>query len=190
MSLWDSLYTYDDSYFGDRPSILARESLRFFKDAGCKRILEFSCGQGRDTVFFANNGLKVHAVDFSGVSIVQPGNSLANLGLERLVRISQVDLSRDLPRIAPREVIDAVYSNLFYCMPFSDEVLQRLFDFVCHTLRKGGLHIFWFRNKKKDKSFGRGGKLRRTLSKSTVSGCDSTHMKRYYDSFMGSRLSG
>jgi cyclopropane fatty-acyl-phospholipid synthase-like methyltransferase len=107
-------------------------------------------------VFFARNGLKVRAIDFSAVSIAQLSDSIANSGLEKRVRISQVDLSRDLPRIASREVIDGVYSNLFYCMPFSDEILQKLFDFVCHTLREGGLQVFSFRNKKKDKSFGKG----------------------------------
>jgi 2-polyprenyl-3-methyl-5-hydroxy-6-metoxy-1,4-benzoquinol methylase len=34
-----------------------------------KRILELGCGQGRDTIFFATNGLEVHAIDSSKVAI-------------------------------------------------------------------------------------------------------------------------
>jgi cyclopropane fatty-acyl-phospholipid synthase-like methyltransferase len=156
LSLWDSVYSSDNSYFGEEPSILAKESLRFFDEHHCKSILEFGCGQGRDTVFFARAGLNVHAVDFSGISVSQLSENILKLKPKGKVKVSQVDLSKNFPEIGKREGIDAVYSNLFYCMPFSDEELQRIFDFVYNTLPKGGLHIFSIRNKKRDPSFGKG----------------------------------
>ena len=34
-----------------------------------KKILELGCGQGRDTIFFALNGLDVYALDSSNIEI-------------------------------------------------------------------------------------------------------------------------
>ena len=109
-------------------------------------------------MFFARAGFKVHAIDFSRVSVAQLSSNLATLGLEGKVKLSQVDLTKNLSRLTASDAIDGVYSHLFYCMPFEDEDLQRLFDFVHDILVKGGLHVFSFRNKK-DKSFGKGRKI-------------------------------
>jgi ubiquinone/menaquinone biosynthesis C-methylase UbiE len=43
--------------------------LEEFKKHGVKKILELGCGQGRDTIFFASNGLDVVAVDSSHIAI-------------------------------------------------------------------------------------------------------------------------
>jgi hypothetical protein len=85
--------------------------------------------------------------------------NVAKLGLEGKVKVSQVDLSKHFPEIGKEEGIDAVYSNLFYCMPFNDKELQGILGFIYDTLPEGGLHIFSIRNKNKDKSFGRGTKV-------------------------------
>jgi len=156
MSLWDSVYSSDSSYFGEEPSILARESLRYFNQYRCKSIIELGCGQGRDTVFFARNGLKVNAFDLSKVSVSQLNQNIAKLGLEGKVKVSQIDLSKNFPQLAKDEVVDAVYSNLFFCMPFNDDELEELFEFAYDMLPEGGLHIFSVRNKDKDKSWGKG----------------------------------
>ena len=156
MSLWDSVYSSDNSFFGEGPSVLAKESLHFLDESRCKYILELGCGQGRDAVFLARNGFNVHAIDFSNVSVSQLRENVRRLELEGRVNVSQVDLSKELPEIRKEERIDAVYSNLFYCMPFSDEELKRLFDFVYTILPKGGLHIFSFRDTKRDQSFQKG----------------------------------
>lgn len=159
MNIWDSVYSSDDSFFGEGPSILAKESLHFLDESRCKSILELGCGQGRDAVFFARNGFNVHATDFSSVSVSQLRENIARLGLEENIRVSQVDLSKELPEISREERIDTVYSNAFYCMPFTDEELNRLLDFVYGLIPEGGLHIFSFRDKKRDQLFLNGKKI-------------------------------
>ncbi len=159
MSLWDSIYSSDDSYFGNESSVLARESLNFFKKYQCKSILEFGCGQGRDTLLFASNGMKVHSIDSSVTAVEQLIQNIKKLGLEGRVKVSRLDLAKDLPSLEANEVMDTVYSNLFYRMPFNDQELQRLFDFVRNVLPVGGLHIFSIRNKNTDRSFGKGKKI-------------------------------
>jgi len=153
LSIWDSVYSSDAAYFGYEPSVLAKESLRFFDENQCKKILELGCGQGRDTIFLARNGLKIHAVDASAISVAQLKEKVAGLELDGDVKISLMDLPRQFPAI---EQVDAVYSHLFYCMPFDDQGLKSLFDFTRKILHKNGLHVFSVRDKKADKSFGKG----------------------------------
>ncbi len=160
-TLWDSVYSSDNSFFGDEPSILARESLPFLEGHRCKTILELGCGQGRDAVFFARNGFRVHAFDLSDVAVSQLKENIARLALESRVTVAQADLSKELqsrPSLLEggQFGIDAVYSHLFLCMPFNDEELRRIFDLTFGILQKGGLHIFSIRNKNKDKGYGMG----------------------------------
>lgn len=149
------VYSSDDSYFGVQPSALARESVRFFQQYHCKSILELGCGQGRDALFFASSGFKVQAMDSSSVAVLQLKQHTEKLGLEGIVKVSQVDLAKNLPQNAKGK-IEAVYSNLFLCMPLNDEELKRIFDFAYDLLPAGGLHIFSVRNKSSDKSYGCG----------------------------------
>jgi SAM-dependent methyltransferase len=155
--IWDEIYSTDNSFLGDQPSVLAREAILFFERFGCKRVLELGCGQGRDAIFFARNNLEVRAYDSSKISVSQLNENARRLGFAERIKASQIDLSRELPKIE-RDAVDAVYSNLFLCMPFSDEELQKLFDFIHRILPGGGrgLHIFSIRDKNKDKSFGKG----------------------------------
>lgn len=156
LNLWDSVYSSDNSFFGNEPSILAKQSLRFLDEHGCKNILELGCGQGRDAIFFARNGYNVHAIDSSNIALSQTRENIAKLGLGRMVRTSQANLSKELPEISEEEKVNAVFSNLFYCMPFSDGELRRIFGFVHDLLPQGGLHIFSFRDKQRDAAFSQG----------------------------------
>lgn len=158
MNFWDSVYSSSSEYYGDHPSLLARESLRFFENYGTKTILEFGCGQGRDALFFARNGLKVRAVDFSKISVSQLRENVLKAELGGNLDASNVDLSKDFPRVK-RGDVDAVYSNLFFCMPFRDETLKEIFRFAYRILPEGGLHIFSVRNRNRDNSYGKGRKV-------------------------------
>ena len=64
-----SLRPADASFFGDDPSNFGLECYKEFKKHGVNKILELGCGQGRDAIFFAFNGIDVVAIDSSHVAI-------------------------------------------------------------------------------------------------------------------------
>ena len=67
--VWNRVYSDDSSFFGDDPSNFGLNCYEEFKKHGIKKILELGCGQGRDTIFFASNGIDVIAIDSSKVAI-------------------------------------------------------------------------------------------------------------------------
>jgi tellurite methyltransferase len=71
---WDRLFTAagDDYVFGREPSNLARTALRFWKTMRQEErgpLLDLGCGEGRDAVFFAQEGFDVLAVDGSETAL-------------------------------------------------------------------------------------------------------------------------
>ena len=66
---WDEVYARAPEFFGDQPSIFARQALELFRENGVSSLLELGPGQGRDTVFFAENGIAVTGLDYSNQSI-------------------------------------------------------------------------------------------------------------------------
>jgi SAM-dependent methyltransferase len=152
---WDSVYSSEKVFFGE-PSELAKEAVPFFKENKTKAILELGCGQGRDALFLARSRFRVHALNRSEIAISQLRKGMAKVGMsESQIKFSCADIPKKLPQIEKGE-FDAVYSHLFLCMPFEDQELNNIFDFVQDILPQGGLHIFSIRNKNKDKSFGKG----------------------------------
>ena len=51
--------------FGFEPSYSAKKALDLFKKNNITNIIELGAGLGRDTIFFAQNGIYVHAIDYS-----------------------------------------------------------------------------------------------------------------------------
>ena len=51
--------------FGLEPSYSAKKALEIFKKNNITNIIELGAGLGRDTIFFAQNGIYVHAIDYS-----------------------------------------------------------------------------------------------------------------------------
>ena len=67
--IWNKVYSSDASIFGDVPSNFGLNCHEEFKKHVVKKLLELGCGQGRDTTFFASNGIDVVAIDCSRVAI-------------------------------------------------------------------------------------------------------------------------
>ncbi len=67
--VWDRVYQSDDAFFGEEPSNFATLCLNHMKSNNVKKVLEIGAGHGRDTLFFASNGLEVEALDYSGKGI-------------------------------------------------------------------------------------------------------------------------
>lgn len=72
--VWDKVYNPDKTFFGEGPSNFALLCFNYMKTDDVHRILELGSGQGRDSIFFASNGIKVEALDYSTVAIELLGN--------------------------------------------------------------------------------------------------------------------
>jgi SAM-dependent methyltransferase len=141
---WDRTYASKSEFFGREPSELAVSALPLMKERGVRTVLELGCGQGRDTWYFARNGLSVTALDYSDTGICQMRDTAKKEGLEEVVTAKVHDAREPLP--FPDASFDAVYSHMFFTMDFSDAEVQRMLDDCRRVLRPGGINIYSVRN--------------------------------------------
>ena len=140
--VWNRVYSNDSSFFGDNLSDFGLECYKEFKKHRVKKILELGCGQGRDTTFFASNGIDVVAVDSSRVAIDTLSKNITqkNLPIEGMI----YNVSEGIP--FENSYFDAVYSHMFFNMRFTDDQLKYLFAEVNRVLKDGGLNLFSVRS--------------------------------------------
>ena len=140
--IWNKVYSKDASFFGNDPSNFGLDCQEEFKKNKAKQILELGCGQGRDTIFFASNGLDVVAIDSSHVAI----DILSKIKTEKNLPIKAMicDVSEGIP--FDNSYFDAVYSHMFFNMTFKDDQLRYLFVEVNRVLKNGGLNLFSVRS--------------------------------------------
>ena len=89
-ALWEERYGADPEnwFFGKDPSALARLTLsywRMVRGEETARVLDLGCGEGRDAVFFAQQGFEVTAVDIAPAGLAKT---------QRLAREQGVGLAR------------------------------------------------------------------------------------------------
>jgi SAM-dependent methyltransferase len=142
--IWDKVYSNDSAFFGEDPSDFAQKCYSDFKKYYVKRILELGCGQGRDTIFFASNGLNVHAIDSSKVAIENLYQKIERKNIP--VKLKHLEVRKTLP--FDSSYFDAVYSHMFYNMRFTDDELRFLFKESSRVLKNKGLLYFSFRSDK------------------------------------------
>lgn len=136
------MYSSDASFFGDRPSSFGLDCYKEFKRNGVKRILELGCGQGRDAIFFASNGIDVVAIDLSQIAV----DALSKIAVERNLPIRPIvhNAGEGIPYYG--SYFDAVYSHMFFNMRFSADKLKYLFIEVNRVLKNDGLNLFSVRS--------------------------------------------
>src|SRR5919198_4613204 len=150
--VWNKVYKSDNSFFGEEPSNFALLSFNHMNANNVKKVLELGAGHGRDTIFFASNGIEVDALDYSSVAI----DILNNIAKEKqlLVIKSQTFDVRNLLPFADG-YFDAVYSHMLFNMRFSEDELNFVFSEIRRVLKPEGLSFFSVRNHH-DKSYGKG----------------------------------
>ena len=82
---WQDAFLEMPEMFGAEASSPARKAAELFKREGKTTILELGCGQGRDTIWFARNGFKVSALDYSAQGLEAIDAKARELKLSHLI---------------------------------------------------------------------------------------------------------
>jgi len=150
---WNKTYSEEPDFFGEEPSFAARKAAEAFKKEGASKILELGAGQGRDSLFFAANGFRVYALDYSEVAVEAIKQKSWQLNLADAVTVVGHDLREPLP--FEDESFDACYCHMLYCMALCTSELESLFQEVKRVLKPGTLNVYTVRNTE-DAHYGKG----------------------------------
>ena len=124
------------------------------KSNNVKRVLEIGTGHGRDTMFFASNGLEVESLDYSRTCI-EIINEKAN-EKKLPVKSHLYDIKKPLP--FKDACFDAAYSHMILNIRFSKAELHSIFSEIRRVLKPNGLNYFSVRNRN-DQLYGAGVKV-------------------------------
>lgn len=141
---WNEVYAKNPEFFGDEPSIFARQALELFRENGVSSLLELGPGQGRDTVFFAENGIDATGLDYSNQSISELNTKAAAHGLSSKIRLQQHDVREPLP--FPEGSFDGCYSHMLLCMHLSKKEIGFAVREMHRVLRPGGVAVYSVRS--------------------------------------------
>jgi SAM-dependent methyltransferase len=143
---WRKTYSDEPDFFGEEPSYPAQKALELFKKEGKTKILELGGGQGRDSLYFAQNGFQVYVLDYSQSGIEAIRQKAESLGLSQSITAICHDIRKMLP--FNDESFDGCFSHMLYCMALTTSELEFLSEEVRRVLRPNGLNIYTVRNTK------------------------------------------
>tara|TARA_B100001248_G_scaffold197897_1_gene152364 strand:+ start:216 stop:869 length:654 start_codon:yes stop_codon:yes gene_type:complete len=141
---WESNFSSKPVMFGLEPSYSAKIALEVFKKNKIKNILELGAGLGRDTIFFAQNGIYVHAIDYSlsATNIIKKRSKENNL--EKFIKVQNYDIRQKLN--FDNQSFQACYSHMLFCMALTNQNLKDLNKEIGRILKKDGINIYTVRN--------------------------------------------
>ncbi|MGD9107689.1 MAG: class I SAM-dependent methyltransferase [Gammaproteobacteria bacterium] len=156
---WDAKWATQNK---SKKNNFAKRAYALMKQYGLRTILDIGCGDGRDSLYFANQGLQVTAVDFAE-------NTIRKLK-ENNTQISW--LSQDIREIAfDTNSFDAVYAHLSI-QYFNDKITEHIFNALYDILKKGGL-VFIKCKSTDDPLFGKGDKMGQNMYM-------TTHLRHFF----------
>lgn len=130
-------------------SDFAKNIYPILKKNNLKKVLDLGCGNGRDSLYFSNNGLHVTALDFSDSGIEKLETNDTKKSIECINQdIKDINFSDDF--------FDAIYAHLVLHY-FTDLELGEIIKKLHKTLKKGG-YIFIKCKSTKDPLYGIGKK--------------------------------
>lgn len=150
---WERMLGQKPEMFGRAPSAAAYKAAEIFAREGSGRILELGAGQGRDTVFLAERGFAVVALDYSESGLRSIRQKSQALSRSQSVHVLRHDV-RD-PLSFRDESFDACYSHMLYCMALKLKELEFISAEIWRVLRPGGINIYTVRNTE-DSDYGKG----------------------------------
>lgn len=141
---WEKTYTKNPEMFGDEPSEPARKAVEVFTEAGAKYLLELGGGQGRDTIYFAQNGLTVTTLDYAEEGVTAIAGKAEKFGFSQAIKALRHDVRNPLP--FPDASFDVCYSHMLFCMALTTVELEFLSSEIRRVLKPGGLNIYTVRH--------------------------------------------
>ncbi|MBP6945818.1 MAG: class I SAM-dependent methyltransferase [Candidatus Pacebacteria bacterium] len=130
------------------PNPFAKRAYVLMEKKNVKRVLDLGCGDGRDSLYFARQGITVEAFDFSESGI----ESLKKKNPSIKAHIGDI---RNLP--FKKNSFDAIYAHLSLHY-FSDSETEKIFSKIHAMLKKDGL-LFVKCKSTDDLLFGKGKKI-------------------------------
>jgi SAM-dependent methyltransferase len=149
--IWNKVYKSDNTFFGDEPSNFALLCFNHMKVNNVRKVLDLGTGHGRDSIFFASNGIEVEALDYSVIAVEILDKIIKEKRLP--IKPQLFDVTHPLP--FPDGYFDAAYSHMLFNMRFSHEELHFIFSEINRVLKPKGFNFFSVRNRN-DKSYGSG----------------------------------
>lgn len=141
---WQDTYRAHPEMYGSAPSAPAVYATKLFKDADAKTVVELAAGHGRDAVYFARQGFRVLAIDFSEVAIKLIRSAAQTHGVAGQVSTFVQDM-RDL--LPPQNcAVDAVFAHMALCMALSAKEIHTIVNEVWRVLRPGGIFVYTVRH--------------------------------------------
>ncbi len=141
---WEKTFTEYPNLYGLKPSYSAKKATELFKREGLNKILELGGGQGRDTIFFAKNGLRVWTLEYTKKGADEIKKKAEQAGLSGALKVMRRDAREPLP--FDNRSFDACYSHMLYCMALTTRELELLAREVRRALKPHGLSIYTVRN--------------------------------------------
>lgn len=129
---WDSLYTDEAYVYGTEPNAFLRAQRDRFQPG--QEVLAVADGEGRNGVWLAEQGLKVHAVDFSPVAQAKARRLALARGVD--IRFEQADLLDWYWQRARYDVIVAIFIQFV-----GSDKQPGLFRNMQRALKPGGILI-------------------------------------------------
>ncbi len=150
---WEDSFAKRSDMFTAEPSEPAQKAAALFRKEGKERILELGSGQGRDTIFFAQSGFEIHALDYSESGLNAIRKKAEEGGLAERILTTRHDVRQKLP--FDDASFDACYSHMLFCMALTTAELEFLCAEIRRVLKPGGLNIYTVRHTR-DAHYGTG----------------------------------
>ena len=126
--LWDQRYAASDLVWGAAPNRFVEAEFSGVKPRG--RALDLACGEGRNTLWLAQQGWRATGVDFSRVAIERGRQLAARGGIE--VELIEADVTRWSPEPATCSLVLVAYLQI----PRDDR--RRVWAHAAAALAPGG----------------------------------------------------
>ncbi|RDI69096.1 class I SAM-dependent methyltransferase [Nocardia pseudobrasiliensis] len=156
VEIWDEWHSERD--IRDRTRTQAELASRLSRSIGSfdgKAILDVGCGQGIDSIWFANMGANVCAFDLSTVAIDKAKRNAAAAGTQ--VKFSHFDIRNGKLPTFETNGFDGIFCNLSLHY-FTDQITRILFSEIYLATKPGGAFAFTVKSDK-DPYFGLGDKV-------------------------------
>lgn len=136
---WNNYYNKDEA--PKEPSQFAKDILSYLEEN--KKLIELGCGNGRDAVYFSQNGVHVVAIDQSELSIY---NLQKNKSNNRIKFIADDFIKTDMLKESEHDYVYSRFTMHSITEEEEDVVLNRVYS----TLKKEGMLLIEVRSVKDD----------------------------------------